>query len=480
MVNVMFKKGLLANLPVTYSEGSFYVTTDERAIYLDVDNSTRIRIGDFQEFATLEALRANPNPSTTALYYVDDINCLAKWNGTDYIQINRDTGMTSVEVTGDGNAVTAAVYSADGRKLTLTKGATYMTADDVDEKIAAAVGELGENYENVKAYVDDKTAGIAQESELTKLSGRVTTAEGEIDALQKDTHTHANAEELAKIEGGDVAKWNAAEQNAKSYTDDTIAGLKLAETYEPIGKGAEEAGKVNSALETYKTANDAAVKAAADAAAAAQGEIDTLEEKVGAVPDNKTVVQMIGENADAIATLTGSGEGSVDRKITDAFNDFSTKVTDDAVVNSYKELIDWAAEHGSEAAEMAASITALENIVAGIGGEGEPATVIAYVSAAIDALKIGDYAKAKDLTDLAGRVSTIEGKTSAWDNAEKNAKDHADGLNTAMDTRVKVLEAINHDAYKGYADQAEADAVTTANAYTDAQIAANAMSWGSF
>ena len=59
MATVAFKKGLLAALPSTYTEGTFYVTTDERAIYLDVDGSTRIRIGDFQEFATLQALQAN-------------------------------------------------------------------------------------------------------------------------------------------------------------------------------------------------------------------------------------------------------------------------------------------------------------------------------------------------------------------------------------------------------------------------------------
>ena len=59
MANVAFKKGLLANLPATISEGTFYITTDERAMYLDVDSTTRVRIGDFQEFATLTALQAN-------------------------------------------------------------------------------------------------------------------------------------------------------------------------------------------------------------------------------------------------------------------------------------------------------------------------------------------------------------------------------------------------------------------------------------
>ena len=78
MSKVAFKKGLVANLPATYSAGTFYVTTDERAIYLDVSDEARIRLGDFQEFKTVTELEANANPSRTALYYVSDINCLAK------------------------------------------------------------------------------------------------------------------------------------------------------------------------------------------------------------------------------------------------------------------------------------------------------------------------------------------------------------------------------------------------------------------
>ena len=33
-------------------------------MYLDISGSERIRLGDFQEFASLTALKANTNPST--------------------------------------------------------------------------------------------------------------------------------------------------------------------------------------------------------------------------------------------------------------------------------------------------------------------------------------------------------------------------------------------------------------------------------
>lgn len=41
---------------------------------------------------------------------------------------NTDTGATSVETTGTGNAFTAASYDASTRKITFTKGTTFLTA----------------------------------------------------------------------------------------------------------------------------------------------------------------------------------------------------------------------------------------------------------------------------------------------------------------------------------------------------------------
>ena len=74
--NVFFKKGLLANLPASYSAGTFYVTTDERAMYLDIDDSTRIRLGDFIQVAAVANLPTE-GASTSALYYCVAENILA-------------------------------------------------------------------------------------------------------------------------------------------------------------------------------------------------------------------------------------------------------------------------------------------------------------------------------------------------------------------------------------------------------------------
>lgn len=82
----------------------------------------------------------------------------------------------------------------------------------------------------------------------------------------------------------------------------------------------------------------------------------------------------------------------------------------DASFDTLKEIADWISGHKTDAASMNSAIKALEAIVKGIGGTDEPATVVAYVTAAIDALKIGDYAKAADLTAAVARITDLESK----------------------------------------------------------------------
>lgn len=479
MATVAFKKGLLAALPSTYAEGTFYVTTDERAIYLDVNGSTRIRIGDFQEFATLQALQANTNPSTTALYYITELNVLAKWNGKSYVQINLDTGATSIEVVGDGNAVTAASYDPATRKITLTKGATYTTADDVDSAIGLAIGELGNKegdtpYANVKDYVDTKIADVVAGSieGLGALASKDKVAESDLEATL-----------ATKING----KANVG------TADDT------------------------SDMDTLKGAK----KYADEKAAAVQTEVDALEAKVGTVPESKTVVQMIEEaqeaatyddteikskvqaNTDAIGVLNGEAtvEGSVKKTVADEI----AKVVAGAPesFDTLKELSDWIATHGQDAAEMNSAIVALQNILDGIGDtdSGEKATVVAYVTDAIAALNIGDYATAAQLTALAGRVTTLEGASHTHANkalldtytqteanladavAKKHVHANATELNKIADGDKAKWDAMEQNA-KDYADVlasnydaagSAAGALADAKEYTD-----TALTWGSF
>lgn len=71
----------------------------------------------------------------------------------------------------------------------------------------------------------------------------------------------------------------------------------------------------------------------------------------------------ITSNKNAISVLNGTGEGSVSKQITDSFNDFTTKISNDGIINTYKEAVDYVAEHGKEATTMMGNITKNTNAI---------------------------------------------------------------------------------------------------------------------
>lgn len=152
-----------------------------------------------------------------------------------------------------------------------------------------------------------------------------------------------------------------------------------------------------------KTDLDSALQAVIDAKAA-QTDLDAAEVKIASIQSTLT-------------TLQGSGEGSIDKAIDDAINEFATKVSDDDVVNSFKELVDWVAQHGSEASEMSAGIqenkTAIATLKTYVGTLPEAATsqnVVAYIAEAITKLNIGQYATTAAMNAaLANKVDKVDG-----------------------------------------------------------------------
>lgn len=490
MALVSFKKGLLANLPAQKTAGTFYVTTDERAIYLDVDGESRIRLGDFQEFASVAELTKNANPNTTALYYVSDINCLAKWNGEEYVQINKDTGMTSVEVTGDGNAVTVASYDAAGRKLTLTKGATYMTAADVDSKVKVVsdyVGSIPEGYEeqtNVIAYINKK----AQEVLDSATGGSSESAASVKQAL--DAYKASNDPKVA-ANATAAAEAKTAAENAQAAADaaQNIANSKITMA-EVEAKAKDYATKTEA--QGYANAKDTAIDEAKAAGEAAQSDVDALKAKVGTVADGKTVVKMI-EEAQAAATYDdtqvkadiaanaetiGGVKGRLDTFLADA------DLTENAI-DTLKELQTYITEHGTEAAGWTNKITANETAIAeeaktaraaeeaNATGVTEAKTAAATAQRDVDAIK-ADYLKTADKTTLQGSIDAVSSRVK--DIEDKNVSDGATKVeksDTNGNIKIDGVETVvyTHPEKHAIADvdglQAALDAKATGAALTE-------------
>ena len=139
-------------------------------------------------------------------------------------------------------------------KITTAKQEAINTAaEDATNKAGKAL-EDAKSYTNTEiGKVNTALADKAAQTDLDAVSGRVTEAETDIDALQSASHTHENKADLDRISAALIAQWNdayskahvhtnkevldgitsekitawdSAEQNANTYTDTKIGEFK--------------------------------------------------------------------------------------------------------------------------------------------------------------------------------------------------------------------------------------------------------------
>ena len=207
------------------------------------------------------------------------------------------------------------------------------------------------------------------------------------------------------------------------YEKQGVAATKVQELADGAVKNNTDAiAKLNGA----DTVDGSVAKAIKDAKTELEGKITDSEYNDTVLVGRVTAVE--GD----ITTLKGTGKGSVKKQIDDAFNEFATNVSDDGVVNTYKELIDYAATHKGEAATMAGDIAknaeAIKTLEAYVGKlpEGtDAATVIDYINKKVESVDFSTaIATAKqEAIDAAATDATTKATT-----AETNAKTYADGL----------------------------------------------------
>ena len=155
------------------------------------------------------------------------------------------------------------------------------------------------------------------------------------------------------------------------------------------------------------------------------GKIEALEQ---GTYDDTEIRGLISNNTQAIETLNGTGEGSVDKKVA---NEIAKIVNDNAngSIDTLNEIAAWIVNDTTGAAKMANDITALKAQLVGVDS-----TVVDKITAMINsALKndgVDKYALAADLTALAGRVNTLE--NAGYQTAAQ--------VGTAIDNKIATLD----------------------------------------
>lgn len=248
------------------------------------------------------------------------------------------------------------------------------------------------------------------------------------------------------------------------YTESNIVAFIQKRAAEVLaaaqGGSSETAASVKTALNNYIALNDPKVSKNSE-------DIDAIIKDYLTSADKNELVGDIAENAAEILRIDAALKAAIEN--------------DGAGLDSIKELAAWIEEHGEDAAGYAAAISALETLVGdkAVATQIENAiaaeqleqyaktaeiegtlnkvdiqgTVTAAISAAIDALKIGDYAKAADLTALATRVATLE--NAGYQNSTQ--------VSTAIENAITALKAEDLWDAKGAAAAAKAHAESYAN-----------------
>ena len=279
--------------------------------------------------------------------------------------------------------------------------------DEIAGLVATAQGEVdaletyvgtipaGATATNVVAYVQEKTAGIATSENLEELTERVTAVEGEVDAIQADYLKAADKTELA--------------------------GLITAEKNRAEG--------IEGGLETRLAAVEGDYLKAADKTEL-QGKITTVSEGLASVKED------------------------VDYFFKDALKDGDVQKYKDTL----KEIQDYIDSDTEAAGEFTASIKqnaddidAVEGRVGSIEGQitalqGEDTAIKGRLDAIEGTLgESGSVAEDIEAAKQAAISAAAGDATSKANTAEENAKGYADGLNTAMDARVQVVEGKAHE-----------------------------------
>lgn len=346
----------------------------------------------------------------------------------------------------NGGVVISAIKEEDG-KVTVTRRA--LTAADIPALEIAKINGLSDAIADAKKAGTDAATAVKtlEEGTVANHTTRIATLEAIDFATKADAQGYANAKDgaiaAAKKAGDDAqdaidayiesndAALDVVRTNAQKGVDDAAtAQTKANEVETALANFETEAGK------TYETKTDAGNKLAE-----AKAYTDTLANNA------------VKANTDAIAKLNGTGDGSVTKKVNDAIDTFATNLSENGKVDTFAELVNYVAEHGTQVTGMLDDISENASAIEALQNVGSEKNTIVTVKVNGTALT-PDANRAVNVTVPTGALASkdkVAESDLATDLATKiNAKAAQSDLNTAVgridghDTAIEALEKDTH------------------------------------
>ena len=338
----------------------------------------------------------------------------------------------------------AAINHEETGILAQAKADAKSKADAVQANVDALDEKLGDlpadtDATDVVDYINKKTANIASDETVSALDGRVAGLETDVANIKKDYLVTADKTELE----GKITTAQEAAEAAQGEVD------ALEQTH-ATDKAALE-GSI--ALKADKTALDELSEAAAT-------KVALKAEEDRAKGEEARIEGLVTAEAERAAGVEADHEERIEKM--EVFWD--TTEDADGVVNKLKEIQEYIASDESGAAAMAGSIQENSQAIA------DHVATDHDFAAADTALKdelteeINKKAAQADLDTLAGRVTTEEGKTATLEGKVETLEGEMDAVQGAVATKVeqeayntKVAELEGEDtAIKGRLDDIEA------------------------
>lgn len=323
-------------------------------------------------------------------------------------------------------ATNAVAY--EGQTIAVTENGDtilYVISPKLQGKVTITEGETSTEYDNYLKEVGTVPVGdglsIEVEDGVIKLVGfgeNYTDEDGNSVAFSAGL-------QLTTVQDGDKIKlaWMKPDTSTADGAAAAVEALekRVVSVESGVSTNATGISDINTKIGTVPEGKDV-VTMISDAQTAAtyddtklSGRVKTIEDDYLKASDKTTLENSIKTNADAIDVLNGdeTEDGSVKKTVVDEIAKVVASAPED--FDTLKEIADWIANDQTGAASLTNRIANIENtylteteindliseIELYIGTIPETSTsknVIAYIQEVIDALKIGDYAKASDLT----------------------------------------------------------------------------------
>ena len=500
---IKFYKGLEASLPDTGVNGALYITTDEGAIYLGTGTGMK-RLGDFVQVASVSALPAKAHES--CLYYCVAENILAKWNGTEWKQINKQPTAEELKTLLGLGAMAYKSEVAEGDLSTALKEKVNAAAEGNHSHANKTVLD-GITADKVSAWDSAKADAIAHADGLnTAMNTRVealeavdhehankalldtyTQTEANLaDAVAKK-HAHDNKSVLDGITAAKVSAWDAAEGNAKAYADGLDSAMDARvdalEAKFGGGEGTVEA-QITAAVEALDVTDTVVDGQYVSSVSQIDGKVVVTRADL---PDYSTTYDAYGAAAAVDAKLTE--EVSRAKAAEKANADAITAIKDGATVDSFADV---EAELAKKVDKVEGKSLIADTEIARLAGMSDGANKVES-SNTNGSIKIDGVDTVVYTHPEKHAIDDVTGLADAIADAKKAGTDAAGALEAYKTSNDAALAGVKTTAEQGVADAADvaanlathiteagntyetktdaADKLTEAKGYTDTEVA---------